>query len=156
MRRREVDRGLIERLVELLDEHGLTELEYGEGRWHVRVSRAAGAAPCAVAPAAAEAAVEGTSGREAGAERSAAQERAAAHPGAVTSPMVGTAYMAPEPGAEPFVKVGDTVAEGQTLLLIEAMKTMNPIRAPRSGRIVQIFAQNASPVEYGEVLLILE
>ena len=76
--------------------------------------------------------------------------------GAVTSPMVGTVYVAPEPGATPFIKTGDTVIEGQTLLLIEAMKTMNPIRAPRAGTVSQIFITNAAPVEYGEVLLILE
>ena len=83
-------------------------------------------------------------------------EDAARHPGAVTSPMVGTVYVAPQPEAAAFVKVGDTVAEGQTLLLIEAMKTMNPIRAPRAGKVSQIFITNAAPVEYGEVLLILE
>ena len=79
-----------------------------------------------------------------------------AHPGTVTSPMVGTAYLLPEPGAAPFVKVGDQVKEGQTLLIIEAMKVMNSIRAPKAGRITQIFASNAAPVEYGEPLLVIE
>jgi acetyl-CoA carboxylase biotin carboxyl carrier protein len=85
-----------------------------------------------------------------------AGDAAKAHPGAVNSPMVGTVYVAPEPGANPFVKVGDTVKEGQTLLLIEAMKTMNPIRAPKAGKIAQVLVTNAAPVEYGEVLLIIE
>ena len=137
-------------MVKLLDQHGLTELEYGEGRWHVRVSRVASGQPVAVAPA------PPPSPDSDEPDALATQESAAAHPGAVTSPMVGTVYVAPEPGMAPYVKVGDTVGEGQTLFLIEAMKTMNPIAAPRPGRVSQIFAQNASPVEYGEVLIILE
>ena len=80
----------------------------------------------------------------------------ASHPGAVTSPMVGTAYLAPEPGASAFVKVGDTVKEGQTLLIIEAMKTMNQIPAPRSGSVTQILVEDAQPVEYGEPLIVIE
>jgi len=146
-----IDENVVQQAVKLLEEHGLTELEYGLGRWYVRVSRQAGGqVVAAAAPAAAPAAKPESSGAVS------AQEAAAAHPGAVTSPMVGTVYVAPEPSAEPFVKVGDTVSEGQTLLLIEAMKTMNPIRAHRPGRVSQIFAQNASPVEYGEVLIILD
>lgn len=146
-----IDESVVQQAVKLLEEHGLTELEYGLGRWYVRVSRQAGGqVVAAAAPAATPAAKPESSGAVS------AQEAAAAHPGAVTSPMVGTVYVAPEPGAEPFVKVGDTVGEGQTLLLIEAMKTMNPIRAHRTGRVSQIFAQNASPVEYGEVLIILD
>ena len=78
------------------------------------------------------------------------------HPGAVISPLVGVAFHAPEPGAEPFVKVGDSVSEGQTLFIVEAMKTMNPIKAPRGGRIAKILVENGTPVEYGEVLLVLE
>ena len=70
--------------------------------------------------------------------------------------MVGIAYAAPEPGAEPFIKIGEQVSEGQTLMIIEAMKTMNPIRAPRGGRVSQILTENGSPVEFGEVLLVLE
>ncbi|MCH8918154.1 MAG: acetyl-CoA carboxylase biotin carboxyl carrier protein [Proteobacteria bacterium] len=148
MARHSIDEGAIERLVKLLDQHGLTELEYGEGRWHVRVSRAAAGQPAVVAPSPRP---EGEAP-----DALATQESAAAHPGAVTSPMVGTVYLAPEPGMPPYVKVGDKVGEGQTLFLIEAMKTMNPIAAPRPGRVSQIFAQNAAPVEYGEVLIILE
>jgi len=147
MAKHSIDEGVIEQLVKLLDEHGLTELEYGEGRWHVRVSRAAAGLPAAPP----------TPGSESG-EPDVPQNResAAAHPGAVTSPMVGTVYVAPEPGADPFIKVGDTVGEGQTLLLIEAMKTMNTICAHRPGRVSKILAQNASPVEFGEVLIIID
>jgi acetyl-CoA carboxylase biotin carboxyl carrier protein len=151
MARHSIDEGAIERLVKLLDEHGLTELEYGEGRWHVRVSRAAVGQSVAPPPP-----PPPPTAKSEEPDTSATRESAATHPGAVTSPMVGTVYVAPEPGAEPYVKIGDTVGEGQTLLLIEAMKTMNPICAHRPGRVSQIFAQNASPVEYGEVLIILE
>ena len=153
MVRHSIDESLVARLVKLLDEHGLTELEYGGRHWHVRVSRAAAVGP--VAPAAASPA-EASDSAAGGEESPPSAESAAAHPGAVTSPMVGTVYVAPEPGAEPFVKIGDMVAEGETLLLIEAMKTMNLIEAPRPGKVTHIFAQNASPVEYGEVLIILE
>jgi acetyl-CoA carboxylase biotin carboxyl carrier protein len=78
------------------------------------------------------------------------------HPGGVKSPMVGTAYLAPEPGASNFVKVGDSVNEGQTILIVEAMKTMNPIGAPKSGKVTQIFISNEQPVEFDEVLMIIE
>lgn len=149
MARHSIDESLIERLVALLDEHGLTELEYGEGRWHIRVSRAAAGRPAAAPSPRPSPDSEKSDVPE-------DREGAAAHPGAVTSPMVGTVYLAPEPGADPYVKIGDMVSEGQTLLLIEAMKTMNPICAHRPGRVSQIFARNASPVEYGEVLIILE
>jgi acetyl-CoA carboxylase biotin carboxyl carrier protein len=148
-----IDDDLVRQLAKLLDETGLTEIEFGEGKWHLRVSKAISAAASVVPAAAAAAAVVAASERPAG---PATADEAARHPGAVTSPMVGTVYVAPEPGANPFVKVGDTVAEGQTMLLIEAMKTMNPIRAPRAGKVTQIFITNAAPVEYGEVLLILE
>lgn len=150
MAKREVDEELIRRLASLLDEIGLTEIEYSERGWSVRVSKAAKGA--VAAPAA-------TAGTEPDATAEAPdtdQEAAASHPGAVTSPMVGTVYVAPEPGEEPYVRTGDMVSEGQTLILIEAMKTMNPIRAPRAGKVTRIFVQNATPVEYGEVLLILE
>ena len=146
----DVDSDLIRRLAELLDETGLSEIEVGEGEHRVRVVRAGAvaAAPAAnPAPAAADApATPATADADAD----------ASHPGAVTSPMVGTVYTAPEPGAPPYVKVGDTVSEGQPLFVIEAMKVMNPIRAPRAGRVTRILVQNRDPVEYGGVLLILE
>ncbi len=151
MAKHPIDEGVVNRLVKLLDEHGLTELEYGERHWHVRVSRAATTASAGPAGP-----VEPAQSADLDEQESSAAESAASHPGAVTSPMVGTVYLAPEPGADAFVKIGDTVAEGQTVLLIEAMKTMNPIQAHRAGKVTQIFAQNASPVEYGELLIIIE
>ncbi len=152
MSRPTIDDDLVRQLAKLLDETGLTEIEFGEGKWHLRVSKSMTAAATIVPAAAAAAAAVAASERSA----SIAADEAAHHPGAVTSPMVGTVYIAPEPGTAPFVKAGDTVSEGQTLLLIEAMKTLNPIRAPRAGKVSQIFITNAAPVEYGEVLLILE
>ena len=152
MAKHEVDEELIRRLAGLLDEIGLTEIEYSERGWSVRVSKAAKGA--IAAPAGAAGTEPGATTAEAPGEED--LDAAASHPGAVTSPMVGTVYVAPEPGAEPYVKTDGMVSEGQTLFLIEAMKTMNPIRAPRSGKVTRIFVKNATPVEYGEVLLILE
>jgi acetyl-CoA carboxylase biotin carboxyl carrier protein len=151
MARLGVDEDLVRHLARLLEETGLTELEYDTGKLRVRVSRGGGAQMVVSAPlvAASHAAPAGTPGAP-------TAEATASHPGAVTAPMVGTVYAAPEPGAPPFIKVGDRVTEGQVLFIIEAMKTMNPIRAPRAGTVTQIFAVNAQPVEYGEVLLILE
>jgi len=153
MARLSVDEDLVRQLARLLDETGLTELEYDAGKVRVRVSRGGGAQMVVSAPLMAAAA--STPGGSP-APKSAASEASASHPGAVTAPMVGTVYAAPEPGAPPFIKVGDHVTEGQILFIIEAMKTMNPIRAPRAGVVTQIFSANAQPVEYGEVLLILE
>jgi acetyl-CoA carboxylase biotin carboxyl carrier protein len=150
-----VDKRLIRDLAELLAETGLSEIEWSEGGVQVRVARqigvAAGAAaapgPAAAAPAAAP---------PAAAAPAAEAADISAHPGAVKSPMVGTAYVAPEPGAAPFVHLNDQVREGQTLLIVEAMKTMNPIPAPRSGRLVRILIENQQPVEYGQVLMLIE
>ncbi len=147
--RLEIDDALIHRLAELLERTGLSEIEISHGKLHVRVARNSHAPVPASAPAAPQ------SG-----ETVAVTERVEdfdeSHPGAVCSPMVGTVYLAPEPGAEPFITVGGQVAEGDTLFIIEAMKTMNPVRAPRSGRVTHVLAHNAAPVEYGEVLVILE
>jgi acetyl-CoA carboxylase biotin carboxyl carrier protein len=151
----------IQALAELLRENDLTELQvkrdYGEhDSLNVRVSRGgtvvAHAMPAAMPlPAPLPAAV-------AAAPAAAAPEAAdpARHPGAVTSPMVGTCYLSPEPGASAFVKVGDAVAEGQTVLIIEAMKTMNQIPAPRAGTVKRILVEDATPVEYGAPLMIIE
>jgi acetyl-CoA carboxylase biotin carboxyl carrier protein len=145
-----VDKDLIRELAELLEETGLTEIEVGEGDSVLRVSRAASAAAAApVMPAPSPVATASDAPSPGG-------DVSAVHPGAVTSPMVGTAYVAPEPGAVPFINVGDQVSDGQTLFIVEAMKTMNPIPAPRSGKVVQILVTDGSPVEYGEVLVILE
>ncbi len=143
----DIDGDLVRKLSALLDETGLTELEFADGERRIRVSKAAQAV--AAAPAAAAASGDASAPAEQPASL-------ADHPGAVTAPMVGTAYIAPEPGATPFVNVGDVVSAGQTLLLIEAMKTFNPVRAPKAGRVARILIDDATPVEYGQPLMILE
>ncbi len=147
-----VDDNLIRQLAELLEETGLSEIEIGEGEQHLRVVRA-GAAPAlaAVAPPSTGLVPVPGDGPVNGAETSDAN-----HPGAVTAPMVGTIYVAPEPGAAPFVAQGASVQEGDTLFIIEAMKTMNPVRAPRSGTVNRVLVENETPVEYGEVLAVIE
>ncbi|MEI7804784.1 MAG: acetyl-CoA carboxylase biotin carboxyl carrier protein [Hyphomicrobiales bacterium] len=146
-----IDRDLIKELAKLLEETGLTEIEIGHEGQRVRVARnvtvAAMAAPASAARGPAPAAVGITS---------IAPIDPAKHPGAVISPMVGTAYGSPEPGAKPYVEVGSTIKAGQTLLIIEAMKTMNQIPAPRSGKVIQILFEDGQPVEFGEPLMIIE
>ena len=145
MAKLKIDTDLVRELAALLDETGLDEIEWAQDGQRVRVSRAGGvsvapsSAPTAPPPPAAE-----------------AEPAAADLAGAVRSPMVGTIYVAPEPGAAPFVTVGDQVSEGQTLFSIEAMKTMNPVPAPRAGKVAQILIGDGAPVEYGEVLLTFE
>ena len=141
----------IKELAELLSETGLTEIEVEAGDIRIKVARQ-GTAVSAVVPqvAAAPAPVE------AAPEPKEVAPAPADHPGGVKSPMVGTAYLAPEPGSANFVKVGDTVSEGQTILIVEAMKTMNPISAPRAGKVTQILISNEQPVEFDEVLMIIE
>ena len=144
---------LVKDLADILDQSGLVELEYATDDVSIRLSRASGvAAPVVSAPVAAPAAAPAAS---APAVEEAPQD-AANHPGAVTSPMVGTAYLAPEPGASNFINEGDQVKEGQTLVIIEAMKVMNPITAPKAGVVKSIIVGNAQPVEYGEALVIVE
>lgn len=145
----DIDGDLVRKLAALLEETGLTEIEYALGDQRVRVARGA-VVPSAVATPAAAAA-----GNEAAAPATASAGETAL-PGTITAPMVGVVYMAPEPGADNFIKVGDTVSEGQTLLLIEAMKTFNPIRAPNAGKVTQILVAEGAPVEYGEALVVLE
>ena len=144
------DIALVKALADILDEAGLAELEYETADLLVRLSRVSGAAP--VAPVAAVAAAPAAPA----AAPAANSVDAASHPGAVTSPMVGTVYVAPEPDAPSFIEVGGTVKKGQTLLIVEAMKVMNPITAPADGTVKQIFVQNAQPVEFGEVLVVIE
>ena len=150
------DTALVKALADILDDAGLAELEYETEAVTVRLSRISGnLAPAApVAPVIAPAAPASEAAPTATAAATSAD--AAAHPGAVTSPMVGTAYTAPEPGADTFIEVGTVVKKGQTLLIVEAMKVMNPITAPKDGTISQIFVQNAQPVEFGEALVIIE
>ena len=143
-----LDKALIRELTLLLEETGLSEIEVEENGRRIRVARNA-ATVNAVSAKAAEAPETAAIG-----EGAAATE--ASHPGAVTSPMVGTVYLSAEPGALPFVTAGANVTQGQTLFIVEAMKTMNPIPAPRDGTVSRILIANGAPVEYGEVLLILE
>ena len=151
------DTALVKALADILDEAGLAELEYETADLSVRLSRVSGAAPVApVAAVAAPAAAPATAPAAPDAAAAADSADAASHPGAVTSPMVGTVYVAPEPDAPSFIEVGGTVKKGQTLLIVEAMKVMNPITAPADGTVKQIFVQNAQPVEFGEVLVVIE
>jgi acetyl-CoA carboxylase biotin carboxyl carrier protein len=145
-----VDRELIFELTRLLEETGLTEIEIEQDRMRVRVARAAAAPTLAFAPAA-PAAPE-----QAPAEQPMAPLDPAKHPGVVISPMVGTAYAAAEPGAKPFIEIGSHIKAGDTLLIVEAMKTMNQIPAPRAGTVIQILFEDGQPVEFGEPLVIVE
>lgn len=149
-----VDTDLVRDLAKVLAEQGLTEIEVEHGDLRLRLARTVQAAPAAVAYAPAPTPAPAAPVAAAPAAPVVKDHRA--DPRAVVSPMVGTAYLSPEPGSAVFIKVGDTVAEGQTLLIVEAMKTFNPIAAPRSGKVVQIIVADAQPVEYGEPLLLLE
>ena len=141
-----IDGGLVRQLAALLDETGLSEIEYAVGDRRIRVAKTA-AAQLAYVPQAVPVA------------RGAAEPAPAARAepsGAVKSPMVGTAYLAPQPGAAPFIKVGDRVAEGDVLLIIEAMKVMNQIRSPRGGQVTEIRVEDGVPVEFGQILLVID
>ena len=142
----------VRQLAKLLDETGLTEIEYATGAFRVRVARQQTVVHEAAAPAAAAAPVSTPVAAPALVEKA----YDATHPGAVKSPMVGTGYLAPEPGAPGFVAVGDRVKEGQTLMLVEAMKTFNEIKSPRAGTVRKILIENQQPVEYGDVLMIID
>ena len=144
-----VDRELIHELTELLNETGLNEIEIEEDGKRVRVARAA----IAAAPATA---VRVEVAPQAGAEAAVTAIDPSKHPGVVISPMVGTAYAAGEPGGKPFIDIGSKVKAGDTLLIVEAMKTMNQIPAPRAGTVIQILFEDGQPVEFGEPLVIIE
>jgi acetyl-CoA carboxylase biotin carboxyl carrier protein len=137
---------LIRELAELLNQTGLSEIEIEKSGLKIRVARTLSVQHAvAAAPAAAG-----------GAPAKAASNDPAKHPGVVKSPMVGTTYRSPEPGAPPFIEVGSRVVQGEALLIIEAMKTMNQIPAPHAGKVTQIFVENGQPVEFGEPLVIIE
>jgi acetyl-CoA carboxylase biotin carboxyl carrier protein len=145
-----VDQALIRELADLLTETGLTEIEIDRAGTRIRVARGGGAmvyAPQAPAPPPVATPASRSDDRSG---------EPASRAGAVTSPMVGTAYLSPEPGARPYVDIGDMVREGQTVMIIEAMKTMNQIPAPRSGKVIEILVEDAQPVEFGEPLMIIE
>lgn len=148
-----VDTELIETLAELLQRTGLTEIELSEGEARIRVARQL---QPVVSTLAAPAPTEVAAPASAPPELKAVPTPSAEQAGGVRAPMVGTVYLTPEPGAAPFVSVGDEVEEGQTLLIIEAMKVMNPIRASHGGRITRLLVGNGDPVEYGELLLVIE
>ena len=150
-----IDKAAIRQLAELLDETGLTEIEVGEGDSVIRVSRGGGVV-AAAAPAQAFPISDPGNRMPATMEIAHPARASAAHPGAVTSPMVGTAYLSAEPGKPPFAAVGSTVKAGDTLLIIEAMKVMNPIKAEKGGKVTQVLVGDAQPVEFGEVLLVIE
>jgi acetyl-CoA carboxylase biotin carboxyl carrier protein len=141
-----IDAALVRQLAELLDENKLTEIEVEDGDRKIRVARnvtVAGSSPAASAPIAA----------------TAPPAEAAAPPtsaNAVKSPMVGTVYLSAEPGSKPFASVGDTIKEGDTIVIIEAMKVMNPIPAPRAGKVVQVLIENGQPVEFDQPLIVIE
>lgn len=151
----QIDVALVRELAELLDETRLTEIEVEDGDRKIKVSRAmqAAAAPVYAQHAPAPAAAVPLA---APAVAPAPAVAAGSHPGTVKSPMVGTCYLAASPEAAPFVSVGSTVAEGDTLIIIEAMKVMNPITAPRGGKVSQILVENGQPVEFDQPLVIVE
>ena len=150
----DIDTEFIRKLAQLLQETGLGEIELADGDKRIRVARPS--ITVATAPAAAPAGVTAPAAAAAPGAAAGANGDLGKHPGAVKSPMVGTAYLAAEPGKPNFVAVGDKVTAGQTLLIIEAMKTFNPIKAPKAGTIMQILVANAHPVEFGEPLMIVE
>ncbi|MGD1878925.1 MAG: acetyl-CoA carboxylase biotin carboxyl carrier protein [Kiloniellaceae bacterium] len=143
----EVNEELVRKLADLLQETGLNEIEYEVNNHRIRVAKNAGVTAVAAAPAGAAPCMP---------QKPAAGGPEAIPAGAVTAPMVGTVYVANEPGAPAFVKVGDQVSEGQVLLIIEAMKVMNPLSSPRAGTVKQIMISDGQPVEYGEPLLVIE
>lgn len=155
-----IDARLVRKLADILGATGLTEIEVESESLRIRVTKQVqavqvqAAAPAMMAPAAAPAAAPAPATAPAAA--AAPAEAAPARGDAVKSPMVGTAYLAPQPGADNFIKPGDKVKEGQTLLIVEAMKTMNPIPAPKAGTVVEILVSDAQPVEFGEPLVVIE
>jgi acetyl-CoA carboxylase biotin carboxyl carrier protein len=149
----DLDTEFVRKLAQILHETNLGEIELGDGDKRIRVARPT--VTMAAAPVAAAAAAPAAAPTAAGAAPAGGNDPGK-HPGAVKSPMVGTAYLAPEPGKPNFVAIGDKVTAGQTLLIIEAMKTFNPIKAPKAGTVMQILVDNARPVEFGEPLMIVE
>jgi acetyl-CoA carboxylase biotin carboxyl carrier protein len=150
------DQALIRDLAELLEETGLSEIEIEREGMRVRVARQVTVAAAVHQGAVASAAMAAAAAPAGAAPAAAAVADPGKHPGAVPSPMVGTAYLAPEPSAAPFVEIGARVAQGQTILIIEAMKTMNHIPAPKAGVVTAILVGNGQPVEFGEPLAIIE
>jgi acetyl-CoA carboxylase biotin carboxyl carrier protein len=155
-----IDARLVRKLADILTETGLSEIEVEHAGLKIRVAKTLTAVQAVqvAAPAPVAAAPSAAAGTSAAPAPAAAPEPAPVRASGdlVNSPMVGTVYLQPQPGAPPFVKVGDTVEAGQTLFIVEAMKTMNPIPAPKGGRIVEILVSDAQPVEFGEPLAVIE
>ncbi len=149
------DKKRIQQLAELLDKTNLSEIEIENDGQRIRVGRQM-AMPTNIMPQMTPPSASSTGAPASAAPPAPEPSDLSKHPGAVISPMVGTIYLAPEPGAKLFCKAGDNVSEGQTLFIVEAMKTMNPIIAPKSGTIKQVCIGNAQPIEFGEVLAIIE
>jgi acetyl-CoA carboxylase biotin carboxyl carrier protein len=149
-----IDKELIRDLAALLEETQLTEIEIEQNDFRVRVSRAA--PPAATQVTYAEPPKSAASTPATAEKPAPSLADPGRHPGAVPSPMVGTAYRAPGPSAKPFVEVGDEVRAGQTILIVEAMKHMNEVAAPRAGKVVEVLVEDGQPVEYGEPLMIIE
>lgn len=151
-----IDARLVRKLADILTDTGLSEIEVERDGLKIRVAKALGGAPiqyaAAPAPVAAPVAAPSAAAPAASAEPAPAPRKG----DTVNSPMVGTVYLQPQPDAPPFVKVGDTVTAGQTLMIVEAMKTMNPIPAPKGGRVTEILVSDAQPVEFGEPLVVIE
>lgn len=154
-----IDAKAVRILADILKETDLTEIEYELEEGRIRVARTLGASSLSIAPhqsvpvAPTSSQVQVQTAHPA--ESTQNTQDWATHLGAIKSPLVGTAYLCPQPGAAPFIKEGDTVSEGQTLMILEAMKVMNPIKAPKAGQILKILIENAQPIEYGEVLVVI-
>ena len=146
----EIDEELVKNLTRLLEENNLTDIEYGRDGWHIRGGRGGGVTVSESRRGSLDA--DTSPGAAPGPDASSAAD----NPNAVTSPMVGVVFTGPDSDSPPFIKPGDEVTEGQTLLLIEAMKTYNPVRATRAGKVVRILVMDTAPGEYGEELIILE
>ncbi len=154
-----IDTRVVKRLAEILDEKSLTEIEYESDDCRIRLSRETIGVSYATAPAQVMAPAAPVAQAPAPVTNTAPAPTAdnyENHPGTVKSPMVGVLYASPEPGAAPYVKEGDTVSAGQTLFLVEAMKTFNPVKAPKSGKVTKVIAEDGMPVEFDEPLLIIE
>lgn len=150
-----IDGDAIRQLADILVDTKLTEIEYEDDGRRIRVSRGGGT-HAMVSTGTAVTVPESSAGHLVPASAGTITAPAADHPGALKSPMVGTAYLCPEPGAPAFAKAGDMLVQGQTLMIIEAMKVMNPIKAPRAGKLMTVLVQDASPVEFGELLMVIE
>lgn len=150
------DTALVEDLAKLINEHELAEIEYDTEGLRLRVVRVPSGAAVMAAPVAAPAVAAPAPAAVSAAPAAEAKEDYANNVNAVKSPMVGIVYTSPEPGSAPYVSVGDTVSADQTLCLVEAMKTFNPVKAPRAGKVVRILVSDRTPVEYDQPLLILE